>query len=427
MLKTQFFLYFILVYLSASSQSNYNLKLDTMRGWIEYKKSEEAFKKISENYDGSYKKEFQKTMKEIMPELKPIYKNIYYNEEFNNYIGQILNMIKAKNSDLNDKEIRYYFLYEESPNAFMVLDGSMFIGLGLFDILENESQLAMVLSHELSHYSQSHGYNRLKRQVEYENSSEMQQKINSAKVEGLNRIERVQNLLKAYNFNVKQHSRENESEADSVAAEYLMNTPYALDEAILGIKVLKKADTEYFEINSILKDVFSFENSPFKDNWIKKSTSIGEKLRYKLTPEQKDSISTHPNTDLRYEELNKLIQGKETRDILEISNETFEKIKKDFRVELVNYLVSRKQLSTALYYILKYQNEGDERLELKQRLYETLDLMETALDNHTLGKYVDIRNPYFPPQYNNLLIFIDNLTVDDFKEIKNNYKSKFNL
>ena len=45
--------------------------------------------------------------------------------------------------------------------------------------------------------------------------------------------------------------------------------------------------------------------------------------------------------------------------------------------------------------------------------------MKKYLDNHTLGKYVPTRNPYFPPQYNNLIMFIDQLNVDDFETIKN--------
>ena len=424
---SKLFCFIVFLFLTFDVISNTELKKDSTRGLLEYQNSVSALNQLLKAYDGNFKKDFNDIIKESKSSIRPLYKNIYFNVEFDEYLKQLITLIKSNNSEIQNLDIRPYYFYDETPNASMLIDGAMFVHLGLFDIIENESQLAMILAHEISHYSHQHSYTGIKNHIEEYNSEDNRIKIIEANREGIDRADRILNIIKDKTISYKQHSRERENEADSVGLEYLRKTPYALDEAITGIQILKKCDTESFDMNVVLKKAFASDKGNFNENWLKKSTSIGEKLRFKLSDAQKDSLRTHPKTEFRYEKLRSNIKDYSPGDIMELSSQTFEKMKIEFKYQIVLFLISEMNLSKAMYYILKYQNEGDESVLLKEKLVEILDLMEKSLDNHTLGKYVEARNPYYMKEYNNLLIFIDNLNVSDFHILKENYRLKNKL
>ena len=411
----------------AFSQEDYNLKLDTVRGLKEYELSKTSLDMIIESYDGEHKKELKDELKDIKKDLKREFKNFYFNEEYDTYLNKIIEVIRSKNPILENVAIRPFFVYDESVNASMAFYGTMRVHLGLFDIIENESQFAMVIAHEISHYTRQHSIKSFGRYFEIVKSDENKQEFREAKREGIDRIDRVEEYFKTRALISKKHSREHESEADSFGLELLKNTPYALDEAITGISCLKKGDTEFFNMDILLRDAFHNSDIPFNQAWLKKPNSIADKLKYKLSPELKDSLSSHPGAEIRYEKLKAELAANAEADIVEVSFETFEKMKKDFRREIVNYLVYDKQYAMAMYYILKYKSEGLADKEILGRMIDVLEKMKTSLDNHTLNKYVPSRNPHFPPQYNNLIIFIDNLNVDDFETIKSAYKKNLEI
>lgn len=61
------------------------------------------------------------------------------------------------------KEIPYHFevLEEEKPNAFSVPGGFVYINKGVIDLVENDDELACVLSHEVGHIVARHSIKRL--------------------------------------------------------------------------------------------------------------------------------------------------------------------------------------------------------------------------------------------------------------------------
>ena len=420
------FLFFIFQYV-LYGQEDYNLKLDTARGMKEYEMAKASLDKVVESYDGEYKNEFKEELKDVKKKIKHDFKNFYFNEEYETYLRKIIEVIKSKNPILEHVEIRPYFCYDEEANANMAIYGTMRVYLGLIEVLENESQLAMIIAHELSHYTRQHSVKSFGRQIVLSKSEEAKQGFRDAKREGIDRIDRVEEYFKTETLNSRKHTREHESEADSFGLELLKKTPYALDEAITGISCLKKGDTELFNMDDLLRQAFHNPDIPFNESWLKKPNSIADKLKYKLSPELRDSLSTHPAAEKRYEKLKAELNPNVEADIVEVSYETFEKMKKEFRTEIINYLIHDKQYANAMYHILKYKTEGTADKYILSKMVVVLDKMKKYLDNHTLGKYVPTRNPYFPPQYNNLIMFIDQLNVDDFETIKNAYKKNLDI
>lgn len=56
---------------------------------------------------------------------------------------------------------RFYVIKDKDPNAFATANGIMVVNSGMIEILENEAQLASVISHEISHATQEHSWRQL--------------------------------------------------------------------------------------------------------------------------------------------------------------------------------------------------------------------------------------------------------------------------
>lgn len=57
---------------------------------------------------------------------------------------------------LSGLEFRFYVVEDASANAAALPDGSIMVNTGLLGLIENEAQLAFVLSHEIAHVLQAH-------------------------------------------------------------------------------------------------------------------------------------------------------------------------------------------------------------------------------------------------------------------------------
>ena len=77
--------------------------------------------------------------------------DFYINDEITSYLE---GMIQKIDPDNNPESGIYRVLLSRSsiPNAFCTVDGTVIVNIGLIGLMENESQLAGVLAHEISHF-----------------------------------------------------------------------------------------------------------------------------------------------------------------------------------------------------------------------------------------------------------------------------------
>jgi predicted Zn-dependent protease len=61
-------------------------------------------------------------------------------------------------SDPSKIPFQFYVVVDKTPNAFATPNGIVVVNSGLFAVLENEAQLAFILSHEVSHAVQEHSW-----------------------------------------------------------------------------------------------------------------------------------------------------------------------------------------------------------------------------------------------------------------------------
>ena len=75
-------------------------------------------------------------------------------------------------------------------------------------------------------------------------------------------------------FKSLRHSREFETEADSVGLRFLSNTNYDCKESLSCLGILDEIDEEKMDYSRQLPKLFSFAGYPFKNRWIEKETAF---------------------------------------------------------------------------------------------------------------------------------------------------------
>lgn len=144
------------------------------------------------------------------------------NEMLQNYVNLVGNTV-AKYS--NRSGIPYYFVVVDSPlyNAFACPGGIIFISSALVKMMEDESQLAAVLAHEVGHVMHKHALKSIKRAKFFEGVGQ----ITAATVKGEHAAEYQEMIgsLQTVLFD-KGLDKEMEYEADIAGMEIAYNTGY---------------------------------------------------------------------------------------------------------------------------------------------------------------------------------------------------------
>jgi len=214
---------------------------------------------------------------------------VLYNEELSNYVSKVADEVLKNDKELRS-QLRFYIIKTPVVNAFSTDRGTIFITAGLLAQIENEAQLAFVLSHEIVHYLKKHAKTGF---IENE-------KIEQGKGE-YKRVKWDKELSKS------KYSKELELEADVEGLKIYFKTNYSLNEINGVFYVLQYAhlpiedipfDTTYFN-----RENFSLPNSCFLDK-------IEE---IKAIDDDEDEYSSHPNINKRRAVIADEIEGKSNK------------------------------------------------------------------------------------------------------------------
>lgn len=122
---------------------------------------------------------------------------------------------------------RFFVVQEKAPNAFALPNGIMVVNSGLFDVLDNEAQLAAVIGHEIAHAIQEHTW----RQQEYRKGTRTALALGAALAAayGVYSVSDALTLVQAAMQNGYARALENQS--DRLGLEYMVNAEYDPREA----------------------------------------------------------------------------------------------------------------------------------------------------------------------------------------------------
>lgn len=201
---------------------------------------------------------------------------VIFGDEITTYLNEIVDNLIGADSPLRDS-ITVYTLRSRVPNAFMTPNGRMFVTLGLVAQVQNETELAFTLAHEIGHFVH-HDF-----EAKLRNGWDLRKENDYSERER----ERVDNLSNMF-------SRDREAQSDLYAAQTLTKSEYYNPENAI----------EMFDV--LLFSYLPIDEYEFSFNWIlPDSIKISQDLNVEgVNPivakdDEDDSDRTHPNIQYR--------------------------------------------------------------------------------------------------------------------------------
>lgn len=335
------------------------------------------------------------------------------------YLAVLSNEILKANPQLNSSDLRILFSKAWWANASSMGEGTILFNIGLFNRLENESQAAFVICHELAHYYLNHGNNSINNYVNTVYSDEFQKKLRSIQKTDYRQNQLLENVAKNITFRSRKHSREFEQAADSMAIEFMKNTNYDLNEALSCLALLDSVDKDKYNNKLQLENHFNFSNFPFKKSWIESTTLMFTSSKDKTKLVEEDSLKTHPDCKARIEKLKNNISkyNKTNTKKFIVSTEQFTHLKHQFDYEILNYCFENNEVSRCLYYALEMLPDFSDQTYLHTTIGKCLNEIYRRQKAHDLGKIVDLPGPDHNEEYNKLLNLIQNTRLKEIASL----------
>lgn len=297
---------------------------------------------------------------------------ILYNDELSNYVGKVADELLKNNKELRS-QLRFYVIKSSAVNAFATDRGSIFITVGLLAQVENEAQLAYILSHEMVHFIKKHAKTGFVEKDRIENQRGEYRRIAIDK-----------------ELNKSKYSKELEIEADQGGLDIYLKSNYSLAELNTVFDVLQYAhlpiEDEPFDTTFFNDDFFQIPSS-----YIKAELDV-----IKVIDDEDDDYGTHPNINKRRAIIASEIEGKSNggKQIFIVSKDKFNEVKTKAQFELSYLYVKSTKYAEAIYnsYILlkKYPNNEYLKTNIAYSLYALATYKNAKKYHKVLSDYDDM-------------------------------------
>ena len=381
--------------------------------------------KNAEKLDKKIRKEYNELISEKNTDLLTALKenNFLFNTEITNYLSSVFYHILEKNN-LNKNDYHFFVNRTAAVNAYTYEDGTIICNLGLLEIVETESQIAMVFCHELAHYLLNHANNSIIKRIEKYNSLEFLAQVKEIKKEKYNTKKQLEDLLVSDLFNRRRHDRSQELSADSLGMLLFSKTSYGSTAIPYLFDLLNSSDT--ITAKTSIREFCNRENITINENWF----SIGKKMSFGtgLKKEIKDTLKTHPDCALRktYAKDFFVKNPKTGPDYVLASNTSLTAIKKLAAFEEARYSKDKERLSYYLYQLIQNDARFPDDKFIKQEIFELLLTISLKQKTHTLASAID--KPYATEnakdEYAKLLKMLDAIDLQKIITITINYYEK---
>ncbi len=255
---------------------------------------------------------------------------ILYNDTFTNYIQKIANVLLQENPVLRAK-LRFYCVRNTEVNAFATQEGIIFFNVGLFAQVKNEAQIAFILAHEISHYTEGHvlqGFLETKKIMRGENYYGF-----------MDYYSRVRSFFR--------YSRDSELEADQKGWDLFKKSPYSKSIVSSVFDMLLYSYTHFDSFNF---DIKNYEEKKYK---FPSNYQLNQTTPLVADENRDDNFSTHPNVRDRKKKIRVEI-GSDTlhgKDFV-VSKNDFYSIQKIARYDMARYYITQANFADAYYHAL---------------------------------------------------------------------------
>lgn len=150
---------------------------------------------------------------------------VLYGDTVTQYIQKVANQLLADQPEILS-QLNFFTLKSNLVNAISTHQGYIFVTTGLLARIKNESELAFILAHEISHFTQKHNLS----------SAKLRNRLLDENQDG-NFEDRVKTIY--------QYSRENEMEADELGMKLYLSAGYVFDFGLDALAMLEHADESF--------------------------------------------------------------------------------------------------------------------------------------------------------------------------------------
>lgn len=253
-------------------------------------------------------------------------------DSVSNYAGRILDRLLVKDQKLR-KKITVYTLRSTEVNAFMMANGALLLSTGLVAHIENEAQLAYILSHEIVHFRERHN------------------------LQGFRNRQRAESRYFDPMAGVLRFTRELELEADEEGVKIFRAAGYALHEGYAALKMLEHHNWSFGQVPMYPS---FFEHGDYRFPSYYTLDKIAEVEKDDV--ERDESRSTHPGIDKRLRVIAPLLGDTSMRTPLWlVSENSFRNVQQLCRREVINLYLEERNYPEAIYgaYVLLQQDKND--------------------------------------------------------------------
>lgn len=378
----------------------------------------------SQNVQKKIRKDYKKIIVEKNTELvKELSEsNFLFDNTISSYLSSLFYSIIQKN-DLGKFPFHFFVSRSSQVNAYSFDDCTVVCNAGLLNVIENESQLAMVFCHEIAHYLLGHATLSVTAQLEKYYSPEFLAQVKAIKKETYNTKSKLEVLLMQDMFNRRKHNRGQEIAADSLGMLLYLKTGYNRSAVPQLYDRLDKAEESgVFKIRSFIEQ----QGVNVDEKWF----DTGRKMSFgkPVTQAFADSFKTHPDCSKRKTYATTFLHqyAGTGSDFLIATRELFATIKKLALFEQALYMKEKKNMSQYFFQLVQADSQFPGNRFITAEIFNTLCLFALSQKNHTLFSITDksYSTNDETDDYAHLLNFLDRVELQQLAGIAGAYYSK---
>ncbi|WP_428071190.1 M48 family metalloprotease [Chryseobacterium gambrini] len=387
--------------------------------------TESLSKKSRSDYPGKTGNELSKIYKEFDKEFekKVKEKDFAFNSVFDAKVKNLIERLRKNNSQI-PQNLKILIAKDNTPNAYCFADGTFVINMGLFNWLNNDDQLAAVISHELGHKISEHTLKTFLSMIEQDKMDRMVvQDIKSTKE---NRNQRAFDVMKNRIYRKGAENRKQEMQADSLGYVVFKNSDFKKTEYVNALKRLEDFDTispRELKVETY-KKYFNLPKQEFKDKWLKKEDFSLYNYNHFKEKLNKDSLKSHPEMVLRINNLKKVFPELKNDVPDEKPSDSYSTVEKIARMETLPNFYHSEDYGVGIYASLQFLQDNEEEKYYKNWLGKCFAKIYEARKNYNLNRYLDRVDPKNQSEsYQQFLNFMWNLSLDEIKNIADYYQT----
>jgi hypothetical protein len=291
---------------------------------------------------------------------------VLFNDPMSNYCNKVVDKVLENNPSLRSN-IKVYVIQVPYVNAFTTSDGHIFITTGLLAQVETEAQLALIVCHEIIHYTEKHSLEAVKQEEKFDKRDSEYKNLS-----------RVDKLIAQSNFSIL-----NEKEADAKGLELFLKTSYSTSTVLGTFDVLQYSYLPFDDVkfsktfleNRILKIPnewtldYTNEISGYEDKLAKANEGIDDGDDDNDEVDEDELYKTHPDVDERRDLIRDKIKVDNTgKSTYLVSESELNSVREMARFELSYLYAIRHEYVKCIYNSFLLQKKYPDNLYLKRMI-----------------------------------------------------------